>query len=237
MNRTTPASRFARLRTPLLALGIALSSIAAAQSAPDPATAPVNPDLGPAFATKNAAYVPVLFDEIPGWGEESFDETYASFSTNCKAMKRRTAWAPLCAKLAKLPRNDAALRQFMHDEFYAYQMLTSTRSATGKLTGYFEPLISGSLHQQGAYKYPIYGIPKDMYMVDSRTVAGQSSRWLKVSQGKLVGAEAGAPGARQYSINLAGTSPNTRDWSSAICARCRGLATSPRRPAWSGRNW
>ena len=211
MNRTTPASRFARLRTPLLALGIALSSIAAAQSAPDPATAPVNPDLGPAFATKNAAYVPVLFDEIPGWEDESFDETYASFSANCKAMKRRSAWAPICAKFARLPKNDAALREFMHDEFYAYQMLTPTRSATGKLTGYFEPLISGSLRNEGAYKYPIYGIPNDMYMVDSRTVAGQSSRWLKVSQGKLIGAEAGASGARQYKIDLTGMSPNNRD--------------------------
>ena len=208
MKPTENTHRLHRLRAPLLALGIALSSFAAAQSAPE---APINPDLGPAFATKTAAYVPVLFDEIPGWGEESFDETYASFSTNCKAMKRRTAWAPLCAKLAKLPRNDAALRQFMHDEFYAYQMLTSTRSATGKLTGYFEPLISGSLHQQGAYKYPIYGIPKDMYMVDSRTVAGQSSRWLKIADGRLVGADAGAPGARQYSIDLVGTSPNNRD--------------------------
>lgn len=197
-----------RMHAPLLALGIAMSSFAAAQSAPE---APVNPDLGPAFATKTAAYVPVLFDEIPGWGDESFDETYASFSTNCKAMKRRSAWAPLCAKLARLPRNDEALRQFIHDEFYAYQMLTSTRSATGKLTGYFEPLISGSLHQQGAYKYPIYGIPKDMYMVDSRTVAGQSSRWLKIADGRLVGADAGAPGARQYSIDLVGTSPNNRD--------------------------
>jgi len=208
MTRIENANHLRHLRTPLLAVGIALSSFAAAQSAPE---APVNPDLGPAFATKTAAYVPVLFDEIPGWGEESFDETYASFTTNCKAMKRRTAWAPLCAKLAKLPRNDAALRQFMHDEFYAYQMLTSTRSATGKLTGYFEPLISGSLQQQGAYKYPIYGIPKDMYMVDSRTVAGQSSRWLKIADGRLVGADAGAPGARQYSIDLVGTSPNNRD--------------------------
>ena len=211
MNRTAPAPRFARLRSPLLALGIALSSFAAAQSAPDPAAAPTNPDLGPAFATKNAAYVPVLFDEIPGWQDESFDETYASFASNCKAMKRRSAWAPICSKLAKLPKNDDALRGFMHDEFYAYQMLTPTRSSTGKLTGYFEPLIAGSLRNEGAYKYPVYGIPNDMYMVDSRTVAGQSSRWLKVSQGKLVGAEAGAPGARQYSINLAGTSPNTRD--------------------------
>ena len=208
MTRTERTSRLQRLRAPLLALGIALSSFAAAQSAPE---APVNPDLGPAFATKTAAYVPVLFDEIPGWGDESFEETYASFSTNCKAMKRRSAWAPLCARLAKLPRNDEALRQFMHDEFYAYQMLTSTRSATGKLTGYFEPLIAGSLHQQGAYKFPIYGIPKDMYMVDSRTVAGQSSRWLKIADGRLVGAEAGAPGARQYTIDLVGTSPNNRD--------------------------
>ncbi len=211
MNRNASASRPARFRSPLLALGIAISSFAAAQSAPDPATAPTNPDLGPAFATKNAAYVPVLFDEIPGWEDESFDETYASFASNCKAMKRRASWAPLCARLAKLPKNDAALRDFMHDEFYAYQMLTPTRSATGKLTGYFEPLIAGSLRNEGAYKYPIYGIPNDMYMVDSRTVAGQSSRWLKPSQGKLVGAEAGAPGARQYSIDLAGASPNTRD--------------------------
>ncbi|MDQ3038379.1 MAG: MltA domain-containing protein, partial [Pseudomonadota bacterium] len=38
-----------------------------------------------------------------------------------------------------------------------------------------------------------------------------SSRWLKVSQGKLVGAEAGGSGARQYKINLAGVSPNNRD--------------------------
>lgn len=211
MNRNAPTARHARFRSPLLALGIAISSFAAAQSAPDPATAPTNPDLGPAFATKNAAYVPVLFDEIPGWEDESFDETYASFSSNCKAMKRRSAWAPICARLAKLPKNDAALRDFMHDEFYAYQMLTPTRGSTGKLTGYFEPLIAGSLRSEGAYKYPIYGIPNDMYMVDSRTVAGQSSRWLKPSQGKLVGAEAGAPGARQYRIDLTGMSPNTRD--------------------------
>lgn len=50
-----------------------------------------------------------------------------------------------------------------------------------------------------------------MYMVDSRTVAGQSSRWLKIADGRLVGAEAGAPGARQYTIDLVGTSPNNRD--------------------------
>lgn len=211
MNSAASASRRQPIRMPWLALGIALSSFAAAQSAPEPGIAPTNPNLGPAFATKTAAYVPVLFEEIPGWENESFDETHAGFTSNCKAMKRRSAWAPLCAKFGKLAKNDAALRDFMHDEFYAYQMLTPTRSATGKLTGYFEPLIAGSLRNEGAYKYPIYGIPNDMYMVDSRTVAGQSSRWLKVSKGKLVGAEAGGSGARQYKLDLAGSSPNNRD--------------------------
>ena len=202
----------ARLRSPLLMLGIAISTIAAAQSAQEvPSQAATNPDLGPAFATRNAAYVPILLDEIPGWEDESLGEMYANFSTNCKAMKRRDAWAPLCAKLARLPREDAAMRQFMHDEFYAYQMLTPTRSATGKLTGYFEPMISGSLTQQGAYRYPIYGIPGDMYMVDSRTVAGQQTRWLKAIQGQLTGAESGDAGAREYRIDLAGGAPNPRD--------------------------
>jgi membrane-bound lytic murein transglycosylase A len=211
MNIAAPASRRNRFRMPWLALGIALSSLAAAQSAPEAGVAPTNPNLGPAFATRNAAYVPVLFEEIPGWEDESFEETHAGFTSNCKAMKRRSAWAPVCAKFARLPKDEAALRAFMHDEFYAYQMLTPTRGATGKLTGYFEPLIAGSLRSEGAYKYPVYGIPNDMYMVDSRTVAGQSSRWLKVSQGKLVGAEAGAAGARQYTLELAGSSPNSRD--------------------------
>ena len=213
MNRTMPLTIGTRscLRTPLLVLGIAISSLAAAQSAPDIPALPVNPELGPAFATKTAAYVPVLFDEIPGWNDESFEETAAGFASNCKAMKRRSAWAPICSRLSKLPKTDAALQQFMHDEFYAYQMLTSTRSATGKLTGYFEPLISGSLHRQGAYRYPVYGIPNDMYLVDSRTVAGQSSRWMTISNGKLVGANAGDSGAREYRIDLSGVSPNNRD--------------------------
>jgi membrane-bound lytic murein transglycosylase A len=208
MTSIARASRLRPLRTPLLALGIACSSFAAAQGAPE---APVNPDLGPAFATKNAAYVPVLFDEIPGWEHENFDETHAGFTSNCKAMRRRAAWAPICAKFAKLPRNDAALRKFMHDEFYAYQMLTPTRGTTGKLTGYFEPLIAGSLTRSGAYKYPVYGFPNDMYMVDSRTVAGQASRWLRIAQGRLQGAEPGASGAREYKIALGGVSPNNRD--------------------------
>ena len=199
-------------RTPLLVFCIAVSTVAAAQSATTPLPAPLtNPALGPAFATKNAAYVPVMLDEIPGWENESFEETYANFSTNCRAMKRRSAWAPLCARLAKLPKEDAALRQFMREEFYAYQMLTPTRGATGKLTGYFEPLISGSLSRQGAYQYPVYGMPSNMYLVDSRTIAGQSTRWLKAADGRLAGAEAGEPGAREYRIELTGTSPNTRD--------------------------
>lgn len=215
MIRTSPRHRISllsRLRNPLLVLGIAISTVAAAQSAQEvPALAPTNPSLGPAFSTKNAAYVPILLDEIPGWGDESLGEMYANFSTNCKAMKRRSAWAPLCAKLAKLPRDDASVRQFLHDEFYAYQMLTPSRSATGKLTGYFEPLISGSLTRQGAYRYPIYGIPEDMFMVDSRSVAGLQTRWLKPSDGRLVGAETGEAGAREYRIDLAGGSPNPRD--------------------------
>lgn len=200
-------------RAVFLILGVAASTLVVAQSAQDIAQQPpTNPNLGPAFATKNAAYVPVMFDEIPGWDSEDFNALYTNFSTNCRAMRRRSAWAPLCARLAKLPRSDEALKQFMDDEFYAYQMLTPTRSEAGKLTGYFEPLISGSLTRQGAYRYPVYGTPSDMYQIDSRTVVGQPTRWLKRSDdGRLVGAETGEAGAVQYRIALEGGAPNPRD--------------------------
>ncbi len=206
-----PRTRREHLRRLLLAGGIALATLASAQSTQPAPEAATNPALGPAFATRNAAYVPVLLEEIPGWDEENLSELQANFNTNCKAMQRRSAWAPLCSRLARLPRDDAALRQFLQEEFYAYQMLTSTRSATGKLTCYFEPLIAGALRREGAYRYPVYGIPSDMYMVDARTVAGQPTRWLKAADGVLAGAEAGDPGAREYRIELAGAVPNPRD--------------------------
>lgn len=199
-----------RLRRLLLAAGLTLATLASAQSALPPEM-PVNPALGPAFATRNAAYVPVLLEEIPGWDEENLGELQTSFTTNCKAMQKRSAWAPLCARLARLPKDDATLRQFLQEEFYAYQMLTPTRSATGKLTGYFEPLIAGALRREGAYRYPVYGIPSDMYLVDARSVAGQSTRWLKMANGLLAGAETGEAGAREYRIELAGAIPNPRD--------------------------
>lgn len=206
--RTVAPRQHGRLRALLLALGMATSTAGVAQTAPE---APTNPDLGPAFATRNAAYVPILLDEIPGWEHEDFEDVFASFGTNCRAMKRRSAWAPICAKLAKLSHNESTLRQFLHEEFFAYQMLTPTRSATGKLTGYFEPMISGSLTRQGAYRYPIYATPPDLLMVDSRTVAGQATRWLKRSDDRLVGANSGDAGAREYRIELGGASPNPRD--------------------------
>ena len=210
MDRRPHPACLPALRAALLALGIATTTFAAAQSAPDAANAGNDPSLGPAFSTRNAAYVPVPFDEIPGWDEDSFDDMADDFANNCKAMRRRAAWAPLCNKLARL-RGDAALRDFLIENFYAYQMLTPARAQTGKLTGYFEPLIAGSLRNEGPYKYPIYGLPEDMYMLDSRTVGGVGSRWLKVSGGKLVGAEAGSAGARNYTIALGGMGPNPRD--------------------------
>jgi membrane-bound lytic murein transglycosylase A len=194
-----------------LLAGIAISTLAVAQSTTPDAAFPTNPSLGPAFATRNAAYVPVLFEEIPGWEEENLAALKTAFVDNCRAMRKRSAWAPVCDKLTALPADDAALRQFLRDEFYAYQILTPTRSATGKLTGYFEPLIAGSLRREGAYRYPVYGTPADLLTVEARTVAGQLTRWLKVNDGMLVGAEPGSPGAREYRIDLAGAQPNPRD--------------------------
>lgn len=210
MTRPTRTTRLTALRAGLLALGIAGTTFAAAQSAPDAANAGNAPGLGPAFSTRNAAYAPVPFEDIPGWDEDSFDDMADDFANNCKAMKRRAAWAPLCNKLARI-RGDAALRAFLLENFYAYQMLTPARSETGKLTGYFEPLIAGSLRNEGPYRYPIYGVPKDMYMLDARTVGGVASRWLKIANGRLVGAEAGSAGARNYTIALGGMGPNPRD--------------------------
>ncbi|MDO5609604.1 MAG: MltA domain-containing protein [Pseudomonadota bacterium] len=184
-----------------IAIGLAIAQPACAQS-----------ELGPAFSTRNASYVPVAYQDIPGWDDDSHGELARNFATNCSGIRRRPNWGEICRQIAALPKgNDGALRQFLHDNFFAYQVQSTAQNPTGKLTGYFEPLIAGSLRHEGPYRYPVYGMPRDLYEVPAATLAGQTSRWLKIDKGRLLAAEPNSAGARNYRIELAGYSANPRD--------------------------
>lgn len=204
--------RFIRRARRSLLRGLLLPAVLAAAPAfaDDPAAAG-SATLGPAFATRNAAFTPVSYAQLPGWDSDALHESANGMRSSCTALQRKPAWAPICADFDALDGSDTALRGFFLRNFYAYQVMSPARQPDGLITGYFEPLLDGRRQRDERFRYPVYGLPRDLLMLDASVRAQGPSVWLKVQGNRLLPAEPGAPGAAQYALVLDQASPNIRD--------------------------
>ncbi|MCD9027905.1 murein transglycosylase A [Luteimonas sp. BDR2-5] len=169
------------------------------------------PDIGQPFETRNAVFEPRAFSQLPGWRDDDFTASVDGMRQSCSALRRRSVWDQLCADFAGVPGNDpAALRAFFERHFYAYQVLSSGREATGKLTGYFEPLLDGSRSRDAQYRYPVYGMPHDLRLLDAG-LPGTGTAWLYQDGVRL---RAGAPGdgrSQEYQLAMGDMAAGVRD--------------------------
>lgn len=110
---------------------------------------------------------PIAFAELSGWETGNHDEALASFKNSCPIMEKKpraaslsglnvsaSSWKKLCAKA------DAAIsgKRFFEENFTPYR-ISNNGKEQGLFTGYYEPLLYGSLTRHGDYVYPVYGPP------------------------------------------------------------------------------
>jgi len=62
--------------------------------------------------------------------------------------------------------DDAAARGFFESAFTPYAISASTGKESGLITGYYEPVLRGSATPSESFRYPVYGVPADMIVVD-----------------------------------------------------------------------
>jgi membrane-bound lytic murein transglycosylase A len=62
--------------------------------------------------------------------------------------------------------NPAAARRFFEAQFRPYRALNEHGGDEGLLTGYYEPLLHGSRKASSRYRFPLYGVPDDLLVVD-----------------------------------------------------------------------
>ena len=65
------------------------------------------------------------------------------------------------------------LNAFLASHYQVYQSRGNSDDDTVLFTGYYEPILSGSLTQSGRYRYPIYAYPKDLVSVDLSTFSSE----------------------------------------------------------------
>ena len=102
----------------------------------------------------------VSFMEIEGFFEDDLNYALEVFKKDCKRSKRYELFKDVCLK----EENEKDGRIFFITNFQPHKLIDSKSSDEGIITGYYEPLLYGSLTKTKKYKYPIYKIPKDLIL-------------------------------------------------------------------------
>lgn len=158
----------------------ALTALAGCETAPPPKPAPAPPapvvkpvpapePAGP--AAPEAALSPLLkpasWNELPGWREENPAEAWEALLQSCSILIRRGPWREVCGTAAAMRHPDReTARRFFETAFTPYRMTDEGGGAEGLITGYYEPLLRGSLRPSAHYRYPVYAVPDDLLVVD-----------------------------------------------------------------------
>lgn len=150
--------------------------LAGCVTAPPPAVAPptVAPPAAvppPAAPSLPAVYRPAPWSALPGWSDDEVQSAWPAFRVGCRALVaaavKQALWQSTCNTAAALDgRHPAAVRAFFETYFIPYQVLAADGSDTGRITGYYEPLLAGSRTKTARFSVPLYAVPDDLLTID-----------------------------------------------------------------------
>lgn len=135
----------------------------------------------PSGGETSAAFRPVGFDALRGWGEDDPGPALAAFVRSCSRLDgcasrssvrvdaagiAASDWRGVCRRALRVDRGDpAAVRRYFETWFEPFAV-TGAGGAEGLFTGYYEPLLEGSRERTGDFDVPVYGRPADLVTVN-----------------------------------------------------------------------
>ncbi len=153
-----------KFRFDLLA-GAVLAGAILAACATTPSTCPPPPPPAP-----HTEYEPVSWSELPGWNRDEMRDAWPAFLQSCAATGRRKQWATVCAAAQDAhPATSEDVRAFFERNFEPFaivKQLGPQADATGLITGYFEPILTGTRTPSTRFDTPLYAPPPDLLTVD-----------------------------------------------------------------------
>jgi len=108
-----------------------------------------------------ARWVPVWWNELPGFGDDRVRELWPALLAGCA--KPADGWASLCSLAHALqPADDAQARDFLQRTLQPYRVESLDGQTVGLATGYFEPLLAASRVPRGAQRTALLRPPADL---------------------------------------------------------------------------
>lgn len=119
---------------------------------------PGAPALSPAAAPEKA--VPVA--DLPGWRDDDFAGLAQALARQCELRKPPEPWPSLCAQLPSAAAGTDELRAWIERRFEAWPLVGANGETVGLITGYHEPLLSGSRERETPDQVPLFRRPDDL---------------------------------------------------------------------------
>jgi membrane-bound lytic murein transglycosylase A len=112
------------------------------------------------------------YADLPGWDSDDLAGAWNAFLRSCRALRFRDSWVAACGRAAEIatPTSDA-IRTFFEANFTPYRVTNPDGTTEGRVTGYYEPLLSGSRVRVAPFEYPLYAPPDDLLIIDLASVA------------------------------------------------------------------
>jgi peptidoglycan lytic transglycosylase A len=166
-----------RLLPLCLAALLALAGCQSAPPAPGSGRGEISPP-GPKPKPTGPGAAGVLrqssWDALPGWREDDPSRAWPAFQASCQVLARQESWRAICSAAAELALPDReTARRFFETNLTPFQASTADGNDEGLITGYYEPLLRGSRTRTERFRYPVYGLPDDLLVVDLSAVYPQ----------------------------------------------------------------
>ncbi len=109
---------------------------------------------------------PVEWSSLQSWASDNQSDVWDGFLKSCQKLSHEQ-WQAVC-HLAKNSGDlsDAEVREFFESNFDVRPVYAEGGVTEGLITGYYEPLLQGSWDRSEEFRYPLYGVPKDLLIVD-----------------------------------------------------------------------
>jgi peptidoglycan lytic transglycosylase A len=122
----------------------------------------------------DSQFEPVKWAELAGWTTDNHLAAFAAYQTSCHALRKRPsddrgqlarALSNVCRKAADLQPQDAGTARVFFEQNFRPVRIARLGEADGLLTGYFEPIVSGSRFPSPEFTVPLYRRPHDLVAV------------------------------------------------------------------------
>ena len=114
---------------------------------------------------------PVKWNKLDQWQQDNLTEALPALLQQCPRLQSNIEWQSVCDAATKLKNpTEQQVRSFFESHFQPHRIHGKNGKKDGLITGYYEPLLSGSFTRSDRYAYPLYSPPEDMLTIELDSV-------------------------------------------------------------------